>query len=300
MSAPAGRIEPGARVAVLGAGTMGRGIAGAAVQSGFATTLVDVSEEALEAARETIGRRLGRELDGDRASERLRALELATDVERAVAGATAVIEAVPEVADLKLDIFGRLARAAPPEALVATNTSTMSVSRLAEACGGSPRVIGMHFFNPVHRMPLVEIVVGTATDDATVQDALALAAALGKDPIVVKDVPGFATSRLGLVLGNEAMRMVEEGVASAADIDKGMRLGYRHPMGPLELADLVGLDARLNNVRSMYEQTGLEQYRPPGILERLVAAGHHGRKTRSGFYRYAEDGTKLGVGEHLP
>jgi 3-hydroxybutyryl-CoA dehydrogenase len=148
-------------------------------------------------------------------------------------------------------------------------------------------------------MALVEIVVAPKTSKETIRDALALAAALGKDPIVVKDVPGFVTSRLGLLLGNEAMRMVEDGVASPADIDKAMRLGYRHPMGPLELADLVGLDARLNNVRSMYEQSGLEQYRPPAILERLVAARRLGRKTGSGFYRYGEDGRPLEAAENL-
>jgi 3-hydroxybutyryl-CoA dehydrogenase len=260
---------------VIGAGTMGRGIAAAALGAGCTTAVVDVSPDALEAAREAIARRV----DAER-------LELDADLEAAVRGADVVIEAVPEVLDLKRDVFARLHRAAPEGALLATNTSTMSVSRLAEACGGSPRVIGMHFFNPVHRMPLVEVVVGEATSEQTVRDALALAERLGKEPIVVRDVPGFVTSRLGLALGNEAMRLVEEGVASAADVDKAMRLGYRHPMGPLELADLVGLDARLNNVRSMYAQTGLEHYRPPAILERLVAEGRLGRKTRAGFYDY--------------
>jgi 3-hydroxybutyryl-CoA dehydrogenase len=201
-----------------------------------------------------------------------------------------VVEAVPEVLELKLDVLARIAAAAPPEALLATNTSTMSVTRLAEACGdGAPRVVGMHFFNPVHRMALVEVIAGRATSVGAVADALELAAALGKDPIVVRDVPGFVTSRLGLLLGNEAMRMVDEGVASAADIDKAMRLGYRHPMGPLELADLVGLDARLNNVRSMYELSGAEPYRPPAILERLVAEGRLGRKSGAGFYTYDEE-----------
>jgi 3-hydroxybutyryl-CoA dehydrogenase len=155
----------------------------------------------------------------------------------------------------------------------------------------------MHFFNPVHRMALVEIVVGEATGEDAVADARALAERLGKDPVVVRDAPGFVTSRLGLLLGNEAMRMLEEGVASAQDIDKAMRLGYRHPMGPLELADLVGLDARLNNLRSMQEQSGRDDYRPPPILERLVAAGRLGRKSGSGFYRYAADGSVLGPAE---
>jgi 3-hydroxybutyryl-CoA dehydrogenase len=277
------------RVCVLGAGTMGRGIAGAALQAGFATTLVDVDAAALARAGEAIAAHAPEGAD----------LQLSDDLEAAVAGATAVIEAVPELIELKRDVFARLGRAAPAEALLATNTSTMSVSRIAGECGNPARVIGMHFFNPVHRMALVEIVVGEATSESTVADALELAAALGKDPIVVRDVPGFVTSRLGLLLGNEAMRIVEDGVASPADVDKAMRLGYRHPMGPLELADLVGLDARLNNVRSMHGRSGLDQYRPPAILERLVAEGRLGRKSGSGFYDYDEGGAIVGPAEGL-
>lgn len=255
---------------------MGRGIAGAFAQAGFPTTLVDLDEHALATARGAIEKRL----DANAAS-----LTTSTDLESAVASATAVIEAVPELLELKQDIFRRLAVAAPPSAVLATNTSTMSITRIAESSDGE-RVIGLHFFNPVHRMTLVEVVVGERTSEETVQRALDLVAAIEKDAIVVQDVPGFATSRLGIALGNEAMRMFEEGVASAADIDKGMRLGYRHPLGPLELADFVGLDARLNNTRSMYEQTGLDHFKPPAILERLVAAGKLGKKSGAGFYDY--------------
>jgi len=262
-----------ASLVVIGAGTMGRGIAGVALAADLPVTLVEVDAEARAAAREAIARRAP--------VERLTLTEHLD-----VADATAVIEAVPEIPALKADVLGRVAAAAPPGALLVTNTSTLSITGLAHACGGSPRFVGMHFFNPVHRMPLVEIIVGEATGEDAVADALALAERLGKDPVVVRDAPGFVTSRLGLLLGNEAMRMVEEGVASAADIDKAMRLGYRHPMGPLELADLVGLDARLNNLRSMCEQSGREDYRPPAILERLVAAGRLGRKSGHGFYRY--------------
>jgi len=292
-----GAPEAADRVVVIGGGTMGRGIAGVALASGLTATVVDVDEGVLEAAREGIARRLARELAPEEADKRIRRLQLHTELEAAVAGATAVVEAVPEIPQLKAEVFARAHRSAPPEALLVTNTSTMSISRLAEACEESPRVIGMHFFNPVHRMPLVEVIVGRATSEATVEGALALAKRLGKDPIVVQDAPGFVTSRLGLLLGNEAMRMVEEGVASPADIDKAMRLGYRHPMGPLELADLVGLDARLNNVRSMYEQSGLESYRPPAILERLVESGRLGRKSGAGFYRYDDEGRKSGPAE---
>jgi 3-hydroxybutyryl-CoA dehydrogenase len=263
-------------ITVLGAGAMGRGIAGAFAQSGFPTTVVDIDEEALQAAREAIEKRL----EGEHGP-----LDTSTDLEGAVANAAAVVEAVPELIDLKQEVFRRLADAAPTDAVLATNTSTMSIGRIAEASDAA-RVIGMHFFNPVHRMMLVEVVVGRETSDDTLQRALELVELIGKDPIVVQDVPGFATSRLGLTLGNEAMRMVDEGVATAADIDKGMRLGYRHPMGPLELADFVGLDVRLNNARSMYEQTGLEHFKPPAILERLVAEGKLGKKSGAGFYDY--------------
>jgi 3-hydroxybutyryl-CoA dehydrogenase len=280
-----------APVVVIGAGTMGRGIAIACVTAGFPTTIVDVDAAVLAAARDAATTSIAKrdpEVDVDAL------LSTSDDLERAVKGAGAVIEAVPEILPLKLDIFDRLGRFAEPDALLASNTSTMSVTRLAGACARPERVVGMHFFNPAHRMPLVEVIHGSLTAWPAVEDAVTLARRLGKEPVVVRAVPGFVTSRLGLLLGNEAMRLVEERVASADDVDKAMRLGYRHPMGPLELADLVGLDARLNNVRSMFEQVGNEQYRPPAILEQLVADGHLGRKTGRGFYRYGDDGTNLG------
>jgi 3-hydroxybutyryl-CoA dehydrogenase len=280
-----------APVVVIGAGTMGRGIAVACVTAGFPTTIGDVDAAVLAAARDAATTSIAKrdpEVDVDAL------LSTSDDLERAVKGAGAVIEAVPEILPLKLDIFERLGRFAEPDALLASNTSTMSVTRLAGACARPERVVGMHFFNPAHRMPLVEVIHGSLTAWPAVEDAVTLARRLGKEPVVVRDVPGFVTSRLGLLLGNEAMRLVEERVASADDVDKAMRLGYRHPMGPLELADLVGLDARLNNVRSMFEQVGNEQYRPPAILEQLVADGHLGRKTGRGFYRYGDDGTNLG------
>jgi 3-hydroxybutyryl-CoA dehydrogenase len=285
-------------VTVIGGGTMGQGIATATLQAGLPTTVVDVSTDALDRARATIGRRIER-VFGSKAADILAGLTTSADLEDAVSHAEVVIEAVPELPDLKVDIFTRLGKAAPASALLVSNTSTLSISPLAEACAGSDRVIGMHFFNPAHKMPLVEIVVPSSASDATLRDALALAAALGKDPVVVKDVPGFITSRLGLLLGTEAMRMVEEGVASASDIDKAMRLGYGHPMGPLELADLVGLDARLNNLRSMHERSGSDQYRAPGILERLVEIGRLGKKSGSGFFEYDSQGSIIGPGQLL-
>ncbi|MBX6356125.1 MAG: 3-hydroxyacyl-CoA dehydrogenase family protein [Micromonosporaceae bacterium] len=280
------------QVAILGAGTMGQGIATACVNAGLATVVADIDPAALERARAGVARRVARRDGADAAA--LDRLRLTVDLEDAVAHAAAVIEAVPEVAELKYDVFRRLSAAAPDDAVLASNTSTMSISRLAQASTNPSRVIGMHFFNPAHRMPLVELVTGRETDPATLRDALDLARTLGKEPIVVRDVPGFVTSRLGLLLGTEAMRMVEENVAAPGDIDKAMRLGYGHPMGPLELADLVGLDARLNNLRSMFERSGAEQYRPPAILERLVAQGRLGRKTGSGFYTYDDAGRITG------
>jgi len=276
-------------VTVIGGGTMGQGIATATLTAGLPTTVVDVDTAALERTRATIARRVER-VSASEAARVLAGLTLSAELESAVSEADAVIEAVPEIVDLKLDIFRRLAQAASATALLVSNTSTISISRLAAACGGSVRVIGMHFFNPVHKMRLVEIVTAKTSSESTLRDALDLASTLGKDPIVVRDVPGFVTSRLGLLLGTEAMHMVEEGVAPAGDIDKAMRLGYGHPMGPLELADLVGLDVRLNNLRSMCQRSDLPQYQAPKILEQLVESGKLGKKTGSGFYQYDADG----------
>ena len=265
---------------VVGGGTMGRGITIAALAKGLEVTLVDVAEDVLDRAQTRVSDHFARHPQPDRG-----VLHTTTSLAGCLETADVVIEAVPEILPLKTEIFQRL-RDAPPDTLLVSNTSTMSISALADACGGSARVVGMHFFNPAHRMPLVEVVVGARTSDDARDEAVALAVRLGKDPIVVRDLPGFVTSRLGLILGTEAMRMVEEQVANAADIDKALRLGYGHPMGPLELADLVGLDARLNNLRSMFERSGDAVYEPPAVLVDLVAAGHLGKKSGRGFYDY--------------
>jgi 3-hydroxybutyryl-CoA dehydrogenase len=279
---------------ILGAGTMGRGIAIAALDAGLEVTLVDVDPEVLDAARERIEGYFDRHPREDASDRPARGtLRTETDLETAVGDADAVIEAVPEILDVKLEIFGRL-KAAPTGTLLVSNTSTMSIGRLADAAGGSSQVVGMHFFNPAHKMPLVEVIVADRTSETARDRAVTLARTLGKDPVVVRDVPGFVTSRLGLLLGTEAMRMVEEGVATAADIDTAMKLGYRHPMGPLELADLVGLDARLNNLRSMHERSGNDAYLPPAILVELVRDGHLGRKSGRGFFSY--DDAAVGAG----
>lgn len=201
-----------------------------------------------------------------------------------MAGAEVVVEAVPEILEVKQRIFATLGEVAPASAILGTNTSSLPVGEIAGATTHPERVVGMHFFNPVHIMQLLEIVQARDTSEATVTRAREIGARLGKECIVVRDVPGFATSRLGLVLGLEAMRMVEQEVASAQDIDTAMTLGYRHPMGPLRLTDLVGLDVRLAIAEHLYRELGSEAFRPPGILRSMVAEGKLGRKSGVGFY----------------
>jgi 3-hydroxybutyryl-CoA dehydrogenase len=216
----------------------------------------------------------------------LAALRPAATLDEAVAEADLVVEAVPERMALKREVFAALESASPAAAILATNTSSLSVSEIAAATRSPERVIGLHFFNPVHVMKLLEIVRGRETSDATVRRALEFAAVLRKEPIVVTDTPGFASSRLGIVLGLEAMRMVEQQVASPEDIDRAMVLGYNHPMGPLRLTDLVGLDVRLGIAEYLHETLGGDQYRPPEILRRLVSEGRLGRKSGRGFYEW--------------
>jgi 3-hydroxybutyryl-CoA dehydrogenase len=207
-------------------------------------------------------------------------------LEEAVADADLIVEAAPESVELKRSIFARLDAAAPAEALLASNTSSLSVASIAAATATPARVVGMHFFNPVHLMPLVEVVRAADTAAETVERAVAAGRLLGKEPIVVRDSPGFASSRLGLILGLEAMRMVEQQVASPQDIDRAMTLGYRHPMGPLRLTDLVGLDVRLAIAEHLHRELGSEAFRPPQILRRMVEEGRLGKKSGRGFYEW--------------
>jgi len=280
----------GDTIAVIGGGTMGRGIALACLAHGFDVHLVDTTEPALAAATEYVTARVDDvRVEADVGTGRCTGF---TSIADAVDGAAAVIEAVPEIPDLKHDLFAELMALADARTLLASNTSTLSVTDIAAAAGGCDRVVGMHFFNPADRMKLVEVITAPTTSTETTEHALDLTRRLGKTPIVVSDTPGFVTSRLGLLLGNEAMRIVEEGVATAEDVDTAMRLGYRHPMGPLELADLVGLDARLNNLISVSERTGRPELAPPRILVELVEAGRLGRKTGAGFYDYDADGNR--------
>ena len=283
---------PAGPVAVLGAGTMGHGIAQVAALAGYETRLFDVDPAALSSALEKVaghldkGVELGKVEPGDRAAT-LERLLLVETLEDAANGAGVVIEAVPERLELKREVLGGAAEHAREDALLATNTSSLSVTEIARDLP-SARLVGMHFFNPVHIMALVEVVRGRHSADGFVERAVALAEAMDKTPIVVEDSPGFASSRLGVALGLEAIRMLEEGVASAEDIDRAMTLGYRHPMGPLRLTDLVGLDVRLDIARYLHEALGSPRFEPPELLVRMVEEGRLGRKAGQGFYDWGE------------
>ncbi|MGD8376388.1 MAG: 3-hydroxyacyl-CoA dehydrogenase family protein [Acidobacteriota bacterium] len=279
-------------VAVLGGGTMGRGIAQAAAQAGCRVWLRDLDDRLLAEARDGIRGTLdgGVERGKVSAEERdaaLARLETTTEVATAVSGADLVIEAVPERLDLKRAVMVEVDAAAPSGAILASNTSSLSIDAIAGATSRPAKVLGMHFFNPVHRMRLVELVRGPQTEDGALAVARALTDAMGKTAIVVTDTPGFASSRLGLVLGLEAMRMVEQGVAAPEDIDRAMELGYNHPMGPLRLTDLVGLDVRLAIAEYLHRALGGDQYEPPEILRRKVAEGKLGKKSGEGFYTWS-------------
>ncbi|HEX4601552.1 MAG TPA: 3-hydroxyacyl-CoA dehydrogenase family protein, partial [Gemmatimonadales bacterium] len=278
---------------VVGAGTMGHGIAYAALLAGMPVTLSDSRGEALSAALARITELLARGVERgklDRAASAAAAhrMRAAPDLAHAVADATVVIEAVSEDLATKQRVFAELDRAAPPDALLATNTSSLSVAAIAAGVRAPERVVGLHFFNPVHAMRLVEVVTHPGAAATAVERAVAFARALGKEPIVVRDSPGFASSRLGLVLGLEAMRMLEQGVASAEDIDKAMELGYNHPMGPLKLSDVVGLDVRLAIADYLYRTLEERQFEPPRILRDKVAQGELGKKTGKGFYTWSD------------
>jgi 3-hydroxybutyryl-CoA dehydrogenase len=282
-----------ATVAVLGAGTMGRGIAQVAATQGSRVALLDSTPERAEIARDAIDGALQRlvekgKLDSARHQAILSRIEATGDRAVAVREADVVVEAAPEDLAMKRALFASLGKEAPPHALLGSNTSSLSIASIAQGCGAEERVIGLHFFNPVPVMPLLEVIKGARSSEATVSKARAFAAYLGKDAILVTDSPGFATSRLGVLLGLEAMRMLEQGVASAADIDKAMELGYRHPMGPLKLTDLVGLDVRLAIAEHLHRELRSAAFEPPAILRTMVAAGKLGRKSGAGFYKYEQ------------
>lgn len=271
------------KVAVIGGGVMGKGIAYEAARHHFQVTLVDQEQDVLDEVRSVMRRWDER---GDAAV--LPQIRFTTSLAEAVAGAELVIEAVPENLALKQAIFRQLDRLAPPETIFVSNTSTLSPTLLGAATQRPTQVMVMHFFNPVHRMMLVELVKGKETSPKTVRLAEEVAHQMGKESIVVNESPGFVTTRMSALIGNEAFLMLEEGIASAKEIDQALKLGLNFPMGPLELADLVGLDTRLNNLRSLHESLG-EKYRPASLLVQYVEAGRLGRKSGRGVYEYPKE-----------
>jgi len=281
-------------IAVLGAGTMGRGIAHVAALGGFRTTLFDTDGQALERAVASIDKNLHRgvelgKLSEDAATGALGRLATARDLAAAVAAADLVIEAVPETMALKVETFRQVASAAPAHALFASNTSALSITEMAAASGRAERFAGMHFFNPVHLMKLIELVRGLETSEATLATLREVSERMGKEVVLVNEAPGFVTSRINALIGNEAFRMLQEGVASAEDIDKALKLGLNHPMGPFEMVDLVGLDVRLSILEFLHRALG-EAYRPNNLLVQHVRAGRLGRKVGRGVYEYDAEG----------
>ena len=278
------------KVAVIGAGTMGHGIAQVAAAAGCDVVLIDtsadVAERGIARIRENLedGIKRGKVSESER-DDILARIRSGSDTV-AVADRDLVIEAVPERMDLKIALLTNVEAFASDRCILATNTSSLSIAEMQRATDHPERVLGLHFFNPVHINKLVEIVRGPQTSEASLSASEEFVRRIGKDPVVVKDSPGFATSRLGVLLGLEAMRMLEEGVASAEDIDKALELGYRHPMGPLKLTDLVGLDVRLDIARYLHEKLGAEHFRPPRVLEEMVAQGKLGKKSGEGFYKW--------------
>lgn len=278
------------KLAVIGAGTMGRGIAYAGAVNGFQVTLYDISGEALATAKAEIGKIMNASAEKgfitkEQHETGMRSMMYVTDLRESAKEADIVIEAVLEKTDLKIEIFQKLDQICPERTILATNTSTLSPTEIGAATSRPDRCVAMHFFNPVHKMKLVEIIRGLDTSDDTYAAVKAVAERMKKETVEVNEFPGFVTSRMNCLIGNEAMNMLMEGVASARDIDKAIKLGLNHPMGPLELADLVGLDSRLRNMEYLYRTLG-EKYRPSPILIKYVKAGRLGRKSGRGFYSY--------------
>ena len=279
-------------VAVIGAGIMGRGIAHAAAVGGYRTILEDLLPNALRKAEDEIRVNLDKavelgKLSAGAAETALGRLEYAGSVEGAAREADLVIEAVPEEMESKIEIFTLLDKICRPGTILASNTSSLSITEIASVTYRATKILGMHFFNPVHKMKLLEVVRALETDDDTLATAVEVGKRMGKDVVVIKESPGFITSRINAMIGNEAFFMLQEGVASAEDIDKALKLGLNHPMGPFEMVDLVGLDTRLHILEYLHKTLG-EKYRPAPLLVQYVKAGRLGRKSGRGVYEYPE------------
>lgn len=293
-------IDKNNKVVVVGAGLMGTGIAHGFVSAGLQTVLVDTNAQSLTKARGAIeailnsGVSLGK-ISTVQAEAALARLSTASDLSEAASGANWLVETVSEQLAIKKAIVAQAAPLLAPDAIIATNTSALSVTEIAASIDSADRVIGMHFFNPVHKMKLVELVRGLATSDETVARTRDLCDAMGKTSIIVNESPGLTTSRMSAMLGNEAMYMLQEGIATAEDIDTALRMGFNHPMGPLELGDLTGWDTRLSVLRYLHQTLG-EKFRPCPLIIKMVAAGRLGRKTGHGVYRYEDNKAVPGSG----
>ena len=280
-------------IAVIGAGIMGRGIAHVAALGGYRTILEDILPASLRRAESEIRSNLGKAVelgkvskdDADAAQQRI---EFASSVKQAAREADMVIEAVPEEMDSKIEIFTLLDKVCRPHTILASNTSSFSITEIASVTYRAPLCLGMHFFNPVHKMKLLEVVRGLESSEATIAAAAEVGRRMGKEVVVIKEAPGFITSRINAMIGNEAFYMLQEGIASAADIDKALKLGLNHPMGPFEMVDLVGLDTRLHILEYLHKSLG-EKYKPAPLLVQYVKAGRLGRKSGRGVFEYPEE-----------
>lgn len=281
------------KIVVVGAGIMGRGIAHVSAVADFNTILYDISEDvlisAVESIRENLQKAVSRGLlAAERSAEALKHLQTSTDLPASLDGAQFVIEAVPEKIDLKTKLFSEIDARVEKATILASNTSSLSITEMAAVVDRPDQFIGMHFFNPVHKMKLVEIVRGLETDGATIEITRQVAERMGKQTVVIKESPGFITSRINAMIGNEAFYMLQEGIATAEDIDKAVKLGLNHPMGPFEMVDLVGLDTRLSILKFLHQTLG-EKYRPCPLLEQYVKAGRLGRKSGKGVFDYTTE-----------
>lgn len=287
-------------ITVIGAGTMGNGIAHVFAQTGFSVSLVDISEAALEKALATIGKNLDRLIKKERLTEEQKAATLSniqtfTDIKEGAASADLIVEAATENVDLKLRIFKQMDEAAPEGAILATNTSSISITKIAAVTGRPEKVIGMHFMNPVPIMKLVEVIRGYATSDEVTSQIMDLSRQLGKVPTEVNDYPGFIANRILMPMINEAIYSLYESVAGVEEIDTVMKLGMAHPMGPLQLADFIGLDVCLSILNVLHDGFGNPKYAPCPLLVNMVTAGKLGRKSGEGFYDYSHGGKELVV-----